>query len=112
MKLAVVGNRVGYTKQEVYKEIDNYALIGTDFIITGGASGVDTFAMEYAKEHGIGLIVLYPDIDIPNPDRYFERNYRIVLQCDGVLAFNKKDRSGTKHTINIALRLNKKVRIC
>ncbi len=111
MKLAVVGNRKGYTKKYVYKELDTYNLTDEDFIITGGAKGVDTFAMQYAKERGISLIVYYASLIIPIPDRYFSRNFKIAFNCDEMLAFNKKVHSGTTNSINHALHLNKMVKI-
>lgn len=63
MKTGVVGNREGFTYNDVKKILDKFPLIDT--IITGGAYGVDTHAMKYAKENG-----LCPDSLLP---RYVAR---------------------------------------
>lgn len=104
MRMGVVGNRVGFTYEQVKKTLDKYLLIDT--IVTGGASGVDTYAMRYAKENGLCLIVFYPDYNIESPLRYFKKNKRIVIACDMIVAFNKKEYSGTITTINLAKKYN------
>jgi len=100
MKIGIVGNRKGWSRLTIYKELDNLNLSSNDIIVTGGAVGVDTYAMDYSKEKGIGLMVFYPDKSKPIPDRYYERNEKIVLFSDRVIAFNKELISGTINTIN------------
>ena len=104
--LGVVGNRYGFSYIEVRHELDKYPEIKT--IVTGGAYGVDSHAMRYAKERGLRLIVFYPDLSLGSPKCYFKRNEQLVYyltKCkthNMLIAFNKKERSGTTHTINIA----------
>ena len=103
--MGVVGNREGFTYMEVKNVLDRYLLMDT--IVTGGAYGVDSHAMRYAKENGLCLIVFYPDYSIESPKRYFKRNRKIVIASDMVIAFNrKKDYSGTTNTINLAKKYN------
>lgn len=104
MRMGVVGNREGFTYAEVKHELDKYLLIDT--IVTGGAYGVDSHAMRYAKEKGLCLIVYYPDLSLGSPKCYFKRNRKIVIASDMIIAFNKKEYSGTTNTINIAKKYN------
>lgn len=108
MKYAVVGNREGFSKDKVFEELDMRIKEG-DVIISGGASGVDSYAEEYAIKNNIEFIIYKPDYSIPSPQRYFKRNLQIVEDCDSLIAFNKKTRSGTVNTINHARRLNKPI---
>lgn len=99
MKIGVVGNRKGWGKLTIYKKLDSLNLSSDDIIVTGGADGVDTYAMDYAKEKGIGLLVYYPSMSKPIPIRYYERNKKIAYFSDKVIAFNRKLNSGTSNTI-------------
>lgn len=101
MKIGVVGNRKGWNRLTIYKKLDDLNLSNNDIIVTGGANGVDTYAMDYAKENGIGLRVFYPDKSKPFPERFYIRNEQIVIFSDMVIAFNKKAKSGTTNTINL-----------
>lgn len=111
MNIAVVGNREGWTEKEVEDVLRPYFDASKDMLITGGADGVDNFAFLFAKKNKISYLVIYPDMKIKSPDRYFQRNKKIVERCDMLIAFNKKKRSGTKNSINIAERLGKDVTI-
>ena len=73
--------------------------------------GVDTHAQTYAKEIGCMLIIFYPDPNQKIPFRFFSRNIKIARKIDELIAFNKKEYSGTIHTINRTLGLDKKVTI-
>ena len=118
MKMGVVGNREGFTYEDVKKVLDKYKYLGFDTIVTGGAKGVDTHAMRYAKENGLCLIVYYPDYGIGSPERYFIRNEKIVKYLvisnlhNMLIAFNKKEHSGTTNTIHIAERYGLGLKIC
>lgn len=107
MKVAIVGNREGWNRSYIFDKIKKYVK-EDDIIITGGADGVDTCAMDYAKRFCNQLIVFYPDKRIPSPDRYYQRNKKIVEECDLLIAFNRKKRSGTSNTIRYAKELEKK----
>jgi len=109
--VAVVGNRIGWSFLEVSMKLDIDGLVTpNDIIVSGGAEGVDTYAQAYAKNHGIPMVILYPDPSIPSPRRFYERNQWIAEISDIVVAFNQKNRkSGTLQTINYANKLNKKV---
>jgi len=107
----VVGNRWGFTYEQVKRRLDQHNITSDDVIVSGGAIGVDTFAQRYAEEIGAMLVIIYPDPKKESPLRYFIRNVSISLKIDELIAFNNKARSGTIHTINRTRGENKKVTI-
>jgi len=110
MIVGVVGNRVGFTKERVFEELDKLKLTSKDVIVTGGAVGVDSFAEDYAHINDIGLEVYYPVLSEPIPIRYFNRNRNIAIRCSILVAFDKKKgASGTKNTMKYAKTLRKRV---
>jgi len=111
MILAIVGTRHN-TKD--FEEISlNFfrALFKKDkerieFLITGGAIGIDKLAESTAKEYGIPVKVIRPD----NPSikyHYILRNYKIVNEADKVYAFWDGKSAGTRSVINYARKINK-----
>ena len=111
MKIAVVGNREGWNWETVESKLEEY-IDWDDEIVTGGAIGVDTFAREFAELKGLKVTVFAPDTKIPSPQRYFERNQKIVDYSDILIAFqNKEGHSGTAHTVKIAMEKGKPVTI-
>jgi predicted Rossmann fold nucleotide-binding protein DprA/Smf involved in DNA uptake len=110
MNIAVVGNRKGWTYEDVEKGLDNTLVTKEDTLISGGAEGVDAFAQEYAKRHGNRILIIYPDLSKPSPDCYYKRNGKIAEECDAIIVFNKDNRkSGSFNTMDQAKRLNKNI---
>lgn len=110
MNIAIIGNREGFSWEYVKFTLDKHKFSQQhDMILSGGAEGVDTFAQRYAKERGLTFKIFYPRMDVPSPDRYFMRNEQIVLEADLILAFNKKEKSGTKQTMNLAKSFEKEM---
>ena len=111
MKYGVVGNRFGWTYNRVQEELLEIGITEEDVIISGGATGVDTFAQQFAKTKGCDMIIYYPKYSKPSPDRYFDRNKQIAEECDVLIAFDKgsSSGSGTLNTINHAKRNGKKI---
>lgn len=114
MKIAIVGNRTGWSEKEVHSKLDDY-FQSTMFhtfpkdvneedveFVSGGAEGVDTFAQTFAKKCGMKITIIYPNPDKPSPERYHERNQKVVDMADMLIAFNHSPRSGTHSTINRA----------
>jgi predicted Rossmann fold nucleotide-binding protein DprA/Smf involved in DNA uptake len=109
MNIAVVGNRVGWTYEDVEKGMDRI-VHKDDTIISGGAEGVDAFAQEYAKRHGNKILIIYPDLSKPSPDCYYERNRKIAEECVVIIVFNKDNKkSGSFNTMDQAKRLGKNI---
>lgn len=112
MKLAVVGSR----------DFNNYSLAEKAIselvqknsiteLISGGAGGADLLAERYAKEHSIPITVHRPDWAGHKRGAGHRRNETIVNSADLVLAFWDGKSKGTKHTLDLACKLGKKVHI-
>lgn len=107
MKVAVVGNRIGWECENVLAYIyGKLKEMGFDYdcdeIVSGGAVGVDSFAQEFARLYGVKLVIMYPTGDMPSPEKYHDRNRRIVDYSNAVIAFQNKESGGTQFTINYA----------
>ena len=109
MNIGVVGNRIGWDRDYVWRRMSEYLKPG-NVIVTGGAQGVDTYAEEFSRVHGFSIIVHRPNMLESSPERYYSRNAKIVNDSDIIIAFDKKEgRSGTKNTISLARKAGKKV---
>lgn len=109
-KYAIVGNRYEWTQDEVRAKLLTYNIKNTDIIISGEAIGVDTYAKDFAEEMGIEYRPYPPNLNEPIPQRYYTRNKSIAMDCDILIAFDrKKGSSGTKNTIGYAKKLGKQV---
>jgi len=109
-KVGIVGNQKGWTYEFIKKKLQELDIDDQSTIISGGADGVDTFAQMYAKEKGCSIIIHYPKPYMPSPERYFNRNKQIAVECDLLIAFDKKSgRAGTKNTVAEAKKANKAV---
>lgn len=106
-KVAVVGSR-GYGRWGLAEEVLN-ALPDDTVIISGGAKGPDTLAVEHAKLRGMEYQVFKADWIRYGKGAGFIRNGLIVDACDMVIAFWDKESKGTKHTIDLARKKGKMV---
>lgn len=106
--IAVVGSR-GFGDYELLaKVLDKFKPF---VLVTGGAKGADTLAEEYADKNGLLKIIIKPDWDTHGKKAGFLRNYDIVDKSDFIVAFWDLDSKGTKHSIEYAGRLKKRVYI-
>ncbi len=112
MKLAIIGSREFGSKLEVWAMISDYikGLIGLTGleIISGGAKGVDTWAVEWAKASNIPTEVIKP-INPANKFSYLLRNVEIITKADKIIAFWDGKSKGTKFVIDYARKRNKQI---
>lgn len=102
MNIGVVGNRIGWNYNSIKSFLKN-KINKNDTIISGGAIGVDSFAQQFAKEMGIKILIIYPDPNVPSPNKYYNRNQKIVNHSEKLIAFQiASKKSGTQSTINRA----------
>ena len=106
MKLAIVGSRTIPSL-----DLTNYIHDLPDVIITGGAKGVDAIAEDFARSHGVELVVFKPDYTAHNRKAPLIRNQRIVEAADEVMAFWDGHSKGTKYSIDWAKRKGKRVHV-
>jgi len=80
-------------------------------IISGGCRGVDSLAKEYAQKYKIDYLEYKAEWDLYGKSAGAKRNKKIVDSCDHLVAFLSSNSLGTKITIDMAKRSNKKVTI-
>lgn len=101
---------VGIVGSRDYPEVRRVAALvdlldSATTIVSGGARGVDTAAVEAAKLRGLGTVVIRPG-DPGQIAGYFARNTAIVRSSDVVVAFWDGASSGTEDAIRKALKFN------
>lgn len=111
MKIAVVGSREGFTEEQVERGMFHNFAYQENILVTGGARGVDTYAMNIARENNIQMIIFYPEWDKYGKGAGFIRNKLIVDNADKVIAFWDGQSKGTKHSIDYAKSKGKEVEI-
>lgn len=107
MRVGIVGSRT-FERRDLVEKLVETLEEGTT-VISGGAAGVDTWAIEAAKKANLETEEYLPDKE--NIKSYFdatkrmhERNQRIVDESDVIYAFTEKDKGGTWDTIKRAKR--------
>ena len=110
MKLAIVGCRDYNNKKFIFDSIKKeYNINEITCIISGGCSGVDNIAEEFARENNIKTIIYKPNWKLYGRAAGPIRNKLIIEDCDQVLAFWDNKSKGTKSSIDIANSLEKKI---
>ena len=106
MKLAIVGSR-----KCPHINIESQLKHIPDTIVSGGAIGVDNYAREFARRHGLKMIEFFPDYERYGTKAPLERNKLIVEECDCLIAFWDGESRGTKFTIDYAQKMGKPTKI-
>ena len=109
MKIGVVGSRDFDDYKKLEKELNK--IEGITVIVSGGAKGADTLAREFAEKNDIKLTEFKPDYEQYGRGAPLRRNKKIVEYSDQIIAFWDGESKGTKNTIDIAERENKRVTI-
>lgn len=113
MNLAIVGYRYFNDYNKFKTIVDNYIKENgvPEYIVSGGAMGVDTMAEKYAKEKNIKVKVFKPDWQKFGKAAGILRNTDIVANSTHVLALPSLKSVGTYDTINKAKNSNKSVTV-
>ena len=111
MRVAVVGGRTFNNYELLKATLDSYSIT---CIISGGATGADTLAATYCKEHNecfeeddparIELVVHLPQWDVYGKSAGAVRNQLIVNDAETMVAFWDGSSKGTKISIDMAKR--------
>jgi len=114
-RVAVIGSRTFSDKQRL-AEILGKNRDRIKMIVSGGARGADTLAVEWAQENGFPYLVFparWKDPVTGQHDRGagFRRNHNIIKVSDVVIAFWDGVSNGTKHSIELAKQLGKPVKV-
>lgn len=116
MKLAIIGSRF-FTDYELFKEkllrYCKFSDWGVDTIVSGGAKGVDSMAMQFADEMCFEKIEHLPDLSGGKSfgQAAFARNLKIIDDADLIVAFwdGRYEKCGTRMALNSAMERGKDV---
>ncbi len=82
-------------------------------IVSGGATGPDSWGADFGKENGFTVLIHYPrwrdKNGVYNAGAGFSRNHKIIKDCDVCVAFWQNKSAGTAHSIDLAKQYNKKL---
>ena len=104
MKLIIAGSRhFPVTRQEFFSFLDEELTHqDIDYLISGGARGIDTMAQEYALSRGIPFILHTAEWDKYGRGAGYRRNVDMANEGDALWAFIYNKSRGTSHMIDIA----------
>ena len=114
-RVAVIGSRDFTDKKRLYDVLTkNYDRI--KLIISGGARGADTLAVQWATDYGIPYLVFpalwhNPFTGEADKGAGFRRNVKIIEQADVIMAFWDGKSKGTAHSLEYAGLKNKPIKI-
>jgi len=115
--LAIIGSRefsdFEYLEQKILLvcNIEEFSVLEIKSIVSGGAKGADTLAEKFAEKYLLFKKIFYPDWNKFGKSAGFRRNKDIIENSDIVIAFWDSESKGTKHSIDISKKLNKKIYI-
>jgi hypothetical protein len=111
MKLAIVGSRDfdNYDLLEDYI-LENFESEGLT-IISGGAIGADNLAKTFAFANNVQYLEFPADWRTHGKSAGYKRNVQIVDACDSLVAFWDGVSKGTKHSIDLAIKQDKLLKI-
>jgi len=110
MKIAIIGSKDFKDKEFVEKKLAKEITETNIAVITGGASGVDTWVEEFCKKNYIFYEIIRP-INPANKLDYLFRNIEIITLADKIIAFWDGESKGTKFVIDYAKARGKKVEV-
>jgi hypothetical protein len=111
MKVAIVGSREYPDLNFVRRYVRLLAMKHPGItVISGGARGVDTVAVQEAKRCGLPVEVYKADWNTHGRGAGFIRNAVIVDNADVVISFWDGQSRGTQHTVRLARERKKIVR--
>lgn len=113
MILAIVGSRA--IKTSIEEDVTEFIVkcgLKPTLIVSGGAKGVDTSAMLYAKKYDIPFKTFLPEWEKHGKKAGLLRNTDIIKAATHVIAFPEKDGGkGTRDSIRKAKQLGKVLKV-
>ncbi len=109
MVLAIIGGRDFNLKEYAYSEIESRVQLDSiTKIVSGGATGADSIAQDFAKDHNIPFEVFEADWKTFGKAAGPIRNTQIIKAADLIIAFDTGG-PGTRNAIGQARKLDKQV---
>jgi len=109
MLIAVVGSRAFPNREAVEHFVGRLAKDAT--VVSGGAKGVDSWAVEAAHAAGLEVIVMEADWERHGRSAGPIRNHEIVRLSDMIVAFWDGKSRGTLNTVALAVGANVPVQV-
>jgi len=106
MKIAIIGSR-----NLSINNLEEYLPENCTEIVSGGASGIDRCAAEYARKNNIRLTEFLPEYTRYGRGAPLRRNKLIVDYADVIVAFWDGNSKGTKNVINYSKKAGKPLRV-
>lgn len=103
--MAIVGSR------SLHVKIEDFVAPPIFHIITGGAYGIDTDAINFSRKYKIPITIVRPNYDKFGNLAPIIRNKKIVELCDSFIAIWDGHSNGTKSAINFAVKSKKPVTV-
>jgi hypothetical protein len=110
MKIAIIGSREGFSQEDINNNLKSLINIKEDSLITGGAIGVDQYAISFSKAFNLPCEIITP-INPSIKINYLYRNIEIITKADKMIAFWNGYSKGTKFVIDYAKARNKDIKI-
>lgn len=115
VRLIIAGGR-DYDNYNELERVTDYMLsnlIATHkiVIVSGGARGADSLAVQYAQIRGYELITMPADWEVHGRSAGYIRNAQMAEVATHLLAFWDGKSRGTKHMIDIAHNMKIKVHV-
>ena len=104
MKLLIVGSR-----SITEFDLTPYIPSEIDTVISGGASGIDSLAEQYADLHRLSKYIMRPRYDLYGRAAPIKRNEQMVDIADAVLVIWDGHSKGAQHTVKYANKVNKPI---
>ena len=106
MKIAIIGSR-----SLSINNLEEYIPKDTSEIVSGGATGIDTSARNYALSNNIKLTEFLPKYNKYGKLAPLKRNIEIMEYSDYIIAFWDGKSKGTKFVIDNCKKLNIPIKI-
>lgn len=110
MKVIIAGGRDIEDYDAVLKAVAD-AKFDIDTVVSGGATGVDTLALRYARENGIFSMVFPANWKGYGRRAGPMRNQEMAEHADALIAVWDGESTGTKDMINRMVKANKPVHV-
>ncbi len=104
MKLLIVGSR-----SITNFDLSPYIPSDVDTVISGGATGIDSLAEQYADLHRISKYIIRPKYSLFGRAAPLKRNEQMVDMADAVLIIWDSRSKGTEYTLKYAQKKNKPI---
>jgi hypothetical protein len=110
MKIAIIGSRDFNNYKLVIETLESYKS-KISLVVSGAAKGADSLGEKWAIDNNIQTLIFPADWEKHGKRAGFIRNEDIIKNCDGVIAFWNGESKGTAHSLSLAEKYKKPVKI-